>query len=400
MSFIIMPAETLHPLEQLLRERIVIIDGAMGTTVQRYKLQEADYRGEGFKDWDGKDLKGNNEALLLTKPEVIEEIHTHYLEAGADIIETNTFGSTTIGQHDFFFREDHGSRKDQAFFQRVVEDQFLRELTYEMNLAAAALARKAADRVGEAQGMRKFVAGAIGPMPVTASISGDVNDPAFRTVNFDQLRTSYAEQVRAFIEGGVDVMLVETIFDTLNAKAAIFAIQQVYEELGISGHSGAGKRVIPVMISGTITDLSGRTLTGQTVEAFWNSMSHARPLSFGLNCALGPKEMRPYIEEVGRVASCYASAYPNAGLPDPLSETGFPETPETLAPQLREWAEQAWLNIVGGCCGTTPPHIAAIAKAVRDCAPRALPDLTPGDTVHPLRLSGLEAFNVTPATNF
>ncbi len=396
-----MSADPLHPLEQLLRERIVILDGAMGTTVQRYKLQEADYRGERFRDWDGKDLKGNNEALLITKPEVIEEIHTKYLEAGADIIETNTFGATTIGQHDFFFREDHGARKDQAFFQRVVEDPFLRELAYEMNLKSVELARRAADRVGEAQGSRKYVAGAIGPMPVTASISGDVNDPAFRTISFEQLRISYAEQVRAFIEGGVDVMLIETIFDTLNAKAAIFALQQVYEEQGIRGHSGrGGGRVIPVMLSGTITDLSGRTLTGQTVEGFWNSVSHARPLSFGLNCALGPKEMRPHIDEVSRISPCYSSAYPNAGLPEPLSETGFPETPESLAPQLREWAEQGWLNIVGGCCGTTPAHIAAIASAVRDCPPRQVPAPTPESEIHPLRLSGLESFNISPATNF
>jgi 5-methyltetrahydrofolate--homocysteine methyltransferase len=378
----------IHPLEKLLRERIVILDGAMGTMVQRYKLQEADYRGERFRDWRGKDLKGNNELLLLTKPEVIAEIHTQYLEAGADIIETNTFSATTIGQHDFFFREKaETERKDQAFFQQVIEDATLRELAREMNFTAAQLARKAADQVANATGRARFVAGSIGPMPVTASLSPDVNDPGFRTVNFDQLRIAYAEQTWALIEGGVDVLLVETIFDTLNAKAALFAIQQVFDE--------AGKR-LPILISGTITDLSGRTLTGQTVEAFWHSVSHAQPLSFGLNCALGPKEMRPYIEEVNRVATCFASAYPNAGLPDPLSETGFPEAPETLAPKIREWAEMGWLNIVGGCCGTTPAHIRAIANSVRDCAPRSASFSKKGA----LQLSGLEALNITPEMGF
>ncbi len=328
-------ATNLHPLEALLRERIVILDGAMGTMVQRYKLQEADYRGARFADWP-RDLKGNNDLLCITKPEVIEEIHTQYLEAGADIIETNTFNAQSISMADYG----------------------MESLVRELNLAAARVARKAA-----AKFQNKFVAGAIGPMSKTLTISRDVNDPAKREVTFDQVKNAYREQVEALVEGGVDVLLVETIFDTLNAKAALFAISEFFE---MSGHR------LPVMISGTITDLSGRTLTGQTVEAFLISLLHAEPLSIGLNCALGPKEMRPYIEELAHLAPCYVSCYPNAGLPDPLSETGFPETPETLAPQLREWAENGWLNIVGGCCGTTPPHIKAIADAVHGCAPRKL----------------------------
>ena len=376
----------LHPLEQLLRERIAILDGAMGTMIQRYRLDEAAYRGERFRDWKGKDLKGNNELLLLTRPQVIEEVHTQYLEAGADIIETNTFGATTIGQHDFLFPRHPAGRKDQAFFEEVVNDAALVDVAREMNLAAARIARGAADRVAATTGQRRFVAGAIGPMPVTASISPDVNDAGFRSVNFDQLRRSYREQVSALLEGGVDVLLVETIFDTLNAKAALFAIDETFEETG---------RRVPIMISGTITDLSGRTLTGQTVEAFWNSVRHARPLAIGLNCALGPKEMRAYVEELAAIADTYVCIYPNAGLPDPLSETGFPETPGTLAPQIAPWAEAGWLNIVGGCCGTTPPHIEKIARAVRGFAPRKPPAVAPW-----LRLSGMEAFDLTPETNF
>ena len=328
----------LHPLEQLLRQRIVILDGAMGTMIQRYKLGEADYRGARFAN-HASDLKGNNDLLCLTKPEVIEEIHTQYLAAGADIIETNTFNSQTISQADYG----------------------LEPIVRELNIAAAQVARRAASKFPN-----KFVAGAIGPMSKTLTISRDVNDPAKREVTFNQVKTAYREQVEALMEGGVDVLLVETIFDTLNAKAALFAIDEFFEDTG---------QRVPVMISGTITDLSGRTLTGQTVEAFLISLMHAQPLSIGLNCALDPKEMRPYIEELARLAPCFVSCYPNAGLPDALSETGFPETPESLAPQLREWAANGWLNIVGGCCGTTPPHIKAIADAVRDCAPRELAEV-------------------------
>ena len=369
----------------LLAQRIVVIDGAMGTMVQRYKLTEANFRGERFKDWTGSDLKGNNEILLLTQPHVIGEIHRQYLEAGADIIETNTFSATTIGQHDFFFPR-HSGRKDQGFFDQVINDPFLKSLARDINLAAARMAKEAAAEVSARTGQPKFVAGAIGPMSVTASISPDTNDPGFRSVNFEQLRQAYKEQVEALLDGGVDVLLVETIFDTLNAKAALFAIDEVFTERQYR---------IPLMISGTVTDRSGRTLTGQTVEAFWNSVSHARPITIGLNCALGPAEMRGFVEELVRIAPTYTCFYPNAGLPDPLSPTGFPETPETLAPYLQEWGQAGFLNVVGGCCGTTPPHIKAIADAVRGLAPRQVPTIAPT-----LRLSGMEAFNLTELTNF
>ncbi|MCC6234586.1 MAG: methionine synthase [Verrucomicrobiales bacterium] len=374
------PTHDAHPLERLLSQRIVLLDGAMGTMVQRFKLNEAAFRGSRFADWKGKDLKGNNELLQITNPEVIATIHRQYLEAGADVIETNTFGATTLAQHDFLYLQHPEARKDQAFFEAVVQDPFLQEIARDMNLAAARLARAAADQVANQTGQPRFVAGALGPMPVTASISGDVNDPGFRAVNFDQLRRAYREQVEALLDGQVDVLLVETIFDTLNAKAALVAIEEVFE---------ARARRIPILISGTITDLSGRTLTGQTPTAFWHSVMHARPLALGLNCALGPKEMRASVEELIRVVPTYTCFYPNAGLPDPLSETGFPETPATLAPKLKEWAANGWLNLVGGCCGTTPAHIAAIAEAVRDHAPRILPTIPPA-----LRLSGLEPFSL------
>ena len=375
----------------------------MGTMVQRYKLDEAAYRGERFAKWSGKDLKGNNELLLLTRPSVIEEIHTGYLEAGSDIIETNTFSATTIGQHDFMLQGEHG-RKDPEFMERVIHDAFLQDTAREMNLVAARIARSAADKLQEKTGRRGFVAGAIGPMPVTGSISPDVNDPGFRTVTFEQLRFAYREQVEALLEGGVDTLLVETIFDTLNAKAAFAAILDVYEAKGIDpvpargGIFTPGRRRVPVMASVTFTQAnSDRSLTGQTPEGFWNSISHVPLLSVGINCALGPKEMRPRVEELSRCAPVYLSVYPNAGLPDPLSETGFPETPESLAPQLGDWAKEGLLNIIGGCCGTTPAHIARMAEAVRESAPRVMPELA---EPHALRLSGLESFNVTSATNF
>lgn len=373
-------------LGKLLRQRIVLLDGAMGTMLQELRLTEADFRGRRFADWQGKPLKGDNELLQLTRPGVIESIHRQYLEAGSDIIETNTFSATTIGQHDFLFPKHPSGRKDPAFFHEVVNDASLRAVCAEMNLAGARLARVVADRVADETGQSRFVAGAIGPMPVTTSLSPEVNDPGFRSTGFDQLRQAYREQVEALLEGGVDLLLVETIFDTLNAKAALFAIDEVFE---------ARSRRVPVMISGTITDRSGRTLTGQTVEAFWNSVAHAQPLTVGLNCALGPREMRPFVEELVRLAPTFTCFYPNAGLPDPLSPTGFPETAASLAPQLGEWAQRGWVNMVGGCCGTTPAHIAAIAHAVRDCAPR-----TPATPPPALRLSGMEAFNVTRQTNF
>ena len=357
-------AANLHPLEALLRERIVVLDGAMGTMIQRRKLSEQDYRGKRFRDWKGKDLKGSLELLNLTQPQVIEEIYTAYLEAGADIIETNTFSATTIGLHDFLFQgEPKAGRKDQEFFQRVVDDVDLRALVREMNLAAAAMARRTADRVTKQTGARRFVGGSIGPLPVAASMSPDVNDPGFRAVTFDQLRQTYFDQVSALIEGGVDLLLVETVFDTLNGKAALFAVADVFEKTG---------KKLPLIVSGTVTDKAGRTLSGQTVEAFLISIAHAQPLVVALNCSLGPDEMNPFIEELARVAPFYVGAYPNAGLPDPLSETGFPETPETLTPKLKRWAENGWLNLVGGCCGTTPEHIRALGNAVRNCKPRAL----------------------------
>ncbi len=349
------PAASLHPLEQLLRERIVILDGAMGTNIQAYKLDEAAYRGDQFTD-HGIDLKGNNDLLCLTRPQVVEEVHAAFLSAGADIIETNTFNATSLSQSDYG----------------------LEALAYDLNVAAAGCARRAAERVQAADGRRRFVAGALGPLSKTLSISRDVNDPGARDVTFDQVRAAYAEQLRGLLDVGVDAILIETIFDTLNAKAALFAAMEHFDD--------RPDQRVPLMISGTITDLSGRTLTGQTVEAFYTSVSHAPLLSVGLNCALGPREMRPYIEELARIAPIYVSCYPNAGLPDPLSPTGFPETPETLAPQIREWAAQGWLNIVGGCCGTTPAHIRAIAEAVRDCPPRVVPQIP-----RRLRLSGLEA---------
>jgi 5-methyltetrahydrofolate--homocysteine methyltransferase len=342
-----------------LDRRILILDGAMGTMVQQFKLQENDYRGARFADHPIS-LKNNNDVLSLTRPEVIEEIHYEYLVAGADIIETNTFSATSISQADFGL---------EAFVP-------------EMNRASVRLARQAVDRImAKDPGRKRYVAGSIGPLNRTLSISRDVNDPGKRDVTWAQVKGAYQEQIAALVEGGADLLLVETTFDTLNLKAALFAIEEHFERIGYR---------IPIMASGTITDASGRTLTGQTTEAFFISISHAPLLSVGLNCALGPKELRPYIEEMARIAPTYVSCYPNAGLPDPLSPTGFPETPESLAPQLREWAELGWLNIVGGCCGTTPAHIALLAEAVQGLPPRALPKL-PKRT----QLSGLEPYIFT-----
>lgn len=327
-------------LPRLLQERILILDGAMGTMIQRYKLTEADYRGERFAEHKV-DVKGNNELLLLTRPQVISEIHEQYLAAGADLIETNTFGATRVAQ----------------------EDYKMADLAYEMNVEAARLARAACDKYSTPDKPR-FVAGAFGPTPKTASISPDVNDPGARNVTFEELRASYYEQGKALLEGGADVFLVETIFDTLNAKAALFAIDQLFED--------TGERV-PVMISGTVTDASGRILSGQTVEAFWNSLRHARPVTFGLNCALGATLMRPYIAELAKVCDAAVSCYPNAGLPNPMSDTGFDETPEVTSSLVEEFAASGLVNLVGGCCGTTPEHIAAIAQRVADKTPRTWP---------------------------
>ena len=351
-------------LNGLLSQRIVILDGAMGTMIQRYKLDESDYRGERFVDWE-RDLKGNNDLLGITQPEIIRSIHREYFEAGADIIETNTFNSTSI----------------------ALTDYGMESLAYELSVANAKLAKNAAEEVMAGNpGRQCFVAGALGPTNRTASISPDVNNPAFRAVSYDQLVESYFEQAKGLVEGGVDVLLVETVFDSLNSRAALFALESLFDSLG--------KR-LPVMLSFTITDQSGRTLSGQTVEGYWNSVSNIDLLSVGINCALGPKEMRPYIEELSRISPINVSSYPNAGLPNPLLPTGFPETPESLAPQLKEWAENGWLNIVGGCCGTTPEHIRVIAEAVKDCDPRQLSKPEPW-----LRLSGLEALTVRPDSNF
>jgi len=327
-------------LPAILEQRIAILDGAMGTMIQRFKLSEADYRGERFKDFP-KDVKGNNELLSLTRPDVIRDIHEGYLAAGADMVETNTFGATTIAQ----------------------EDYNMADLAIEMNRASAALARAACDKFSTPDKPR-YAVGALGPTPKTASISPDVNDPGARNVDFETLRKAYYEQTQALVEGGVDVLLVETIFDTLNAKAALFAIEEYF--------AASGER-LPLIISGTVTDASGRILSGQTVTAFWHSVRHARPLAIGLNCALGATLMRPYIQELAKVAGdTFISCYPNAGLPNPMSDTGFDETPDVTSRLLHEFAAEGLVNIVGGCCGTTPEHIGAIEQAVSPLAPRGL----------------------------
>ena len=331
-------------LTRLLKERILVLDGAMGTMIQARRLGEADYRGPaacGLAQ-HACDVKGDNDLLALTNPDVIRSIHDAFLEAGADIIETNTFNATRIAQADYR----------------------LEGRVREINLAAARIARERAD-VWSAKTPDKprFVAGALGPTNRTATISPDVNDPGFRNVSFDELAAAYGEAVTALVEGGVDLLLVETVFDTLNAKAALFAIDAHFEARGIR---------LPLIVSGTITDASGRTLSGQTTEAFWNSVRHARPLAVGLNCALGAALMRPYIEEMSRVADTFVSCYPNAGLPNPMSETGYDEAPETTARLVGEFARKGFVNIVGGCCGTTPEHIRAIAEAVRDVPPRRI----------------------------
>jgi len=348
--------------EQEVASRILFIDGAMGTMIQAYNLTEEDYRGERFKDWQS-DLKGNNDLLSLTQEDKIAAIHRAYLEAGADIIETNTFNATTISMADYA----------------------MESLSAEINKASAAIARRVADEFTAKNPQKpRFVAGVIGPTNQTCSISPDVNDPAYRSVNFDTMRTAYLESARALIEGGADILLIETIFDTLNAKAAIFAVETLFDELG---------RRYPVMISGTITDASGRTLTGQTTEAFYNSLRHIKPVSIGLNCALGAKELRPYIEELSSIADCYVSAHPNAGLPNELG--GYDETPEDMATELAEWAESGFINIIGGCCGTSPAHISAIVEEVSQKQPRQIPDIEVA-----CRLAGLEALTINEQSLF
>jgi len=332
-------------LRKLLSERILIIDGAMGTMIQRHKLGEEDYRGERFKDWHT-DVKGNNDLLCLTQPDIIKNIHKQYLKAGANLIETNTFNSQVIS----------------------LADYDMQSLAYEINVAAAKLAKEAIHEYTTENNLpstERFVAGAIGPMNKTLSLSPDVNNPGYRAVTFDEVADAYYEQISGLADGGADILLVETIFDTLNAKAAIYAINKYFRD--------TKKEKLPVMISGTITDASGRTLSGQTLEAFYISVMHANPISIGLNCALGAQEMRPHVEELSQIAACYVTAYPNAGLPNAMGE--YDESPQQTAAIVTEWAKEGWVNMLGGCCGTTPDHIAAIANAVKSLAPRRLPEL-------------------------
>lgn len=343
-------------LVELCKERILIMDGAMGTMIQRYELEEADYRGERFKDWH-KDLKGNNDLLVLTKPKVIEEIHEAFLEAGADIIETDTFNATTVSMADYD----------------------MQSLAHEMNVEGARLARRAADKYTAMDPTRpRFVAGSIGPMNQSLSVSPDVDNPGYRSVTFDEVAAAYKEQVEGLIEGGVDIILIETVFDTLNAKAAIFATEEVFEEQGIS---------LPVMMSCTVTDMSGRNLSGQTIEAFWHSVRHVKPFSVGLNCAFGAEHLRPHAVTISAIADTLVCVYPNAGLPNEMGE--YDETPEVTGGYMKDWAEEGLLNIVGGCCGTTPDHIAAIADGVKDVAPRTVPTAAPM-----MRLSGIDPVQI------
>lgn len=365
-----------HPIEHLLEQRILILDGAMGTMIQQYRLTEEHYRGTVAynDDYSGprqdfanhpSDLKGNNDLLLLTQPQIIRDIHAQYLEAGADIIETNTFNANAVSMADY--QMEH--------------------LVYKLNVAGAKLARDVCNEYEKRISNKpRFVAGVLGPTTRTASISPDVNDPGFRNISFDQLVEGYTEAIRGLLDGGADLLMVETIFDTLNAKAALFAIEQFFDRHNV---------YVPIMISGTITDASGRTLSGQTTEAFWNSLSHIKPLSIGLNCALGAELMRPYVEELSRVATTYLSAHPNAGLPNPLSETGYDESPEYTAKLVKEFATSGFVNIVGGCCGTTPAHIQEIANALKDIPPRRIPQLE-----KMCRLSGLEPFNISDHSLF
>jgi 5-methyltetrahydrofolate--homocysteine methyltransferase len=329
-------------IKEALQERILVIDGAMGTMIQRHKLTEEDYRGTRFANWHS-DVKGNNDLLCITQPAIVTGIHLEYLEAGADIIETNTFSSTSIAMADYD----------------------MQELAYELNVAAAKCVRDAVNQYKEKNptSTEKYIAGSIGPLNKTLSLSPDVNNPGYRAVTFDEVVVSYTEQIRGLVDGGVDLILVETIFDTLNAKAAIFAIKEYFRKIG--------QPELPIMISGTITDASGRTLSGQTLEAFYTSVAHAKPLSVGLNCALGAQEMRAHIEELSQIATCYTSAYPNAGLPNAMGE--YDEAPHQTAHFIEEWAKNKFVNIVGGCCGTTPDHIKHMADNVRSIQPRKLP---------------------------
>jgi 5-methyltetrahydrofolate--homocysteine methyltransferase len=351
-----------HPLEKILESRIAIIDGAMGTTIRTYGMTEADIRGERFKD-STKGLLNNGDLFSLTKPEMIGDIHRRFLEAGADIIETNTFGATSITQSEFFVDDprERGGRKDPAFYQKIIEDPFLGSLAWDINEQSARQCREWADRVGTATSRQRFVAGAIGPLTVSLSNSPDADDPGFRVVTFDQIKAAYTQQVRALIAGGADLLLVETIFDSLNAKAALVAIREVFDQ---------GGKELPVMISAAVGRGGETMISAQTTEAFWNAVRHVNPLAVGLNCSLGPDLMYPFLEELSEKADVAISCYPNAGLPNPLSETGFDLRPQDMARYLGDFARGGLINIAGGCCGNTPEHIAAIAKALAGQPPR------------------------------
>ena len=356
-----------HPLEKIMESRIAIIDGAMGTTIRTYGMKEADIRAERFKS-STKDLLNNGDLFSLTQPEMICDIHRRFLEAGADILETNTFGATSITQSEFFVDDprEHGGRKDPEFYQKIIEDSSLNHLAWEINERSAQQCREWADRIGNATGRQRFVAGAIGPLTVSLSNSPDAEDSGFRVVTFDQVKAAYAHQVRALIAGGVDLLLVETIFDSLNAKAALVAIRDVFDEDGLAAQ---GKE-LPVMISAAVGRGGETLISAQTTEAFWNAVNHVKPLSVGLNCSLGPDLMYPFLEELSDKADVAISCYPNAGLPNPLSETGFDLGPKDMARYLSDFARGGLINIAGGCCGNTPEHIAAIAKALEGMEPR------------------------------
>src|SRR5690349_23836325 len=351
-----------HPLERILEDRIAIIDGAMGTTIRTYGMTEADIRGERFKDAT-KGLLNNGDLFTLTKPEIVGDIHRRFLEAGADIIETNTFGATSITQSEFFVDDprERGGRKDPAFYQKVIDDKFLNGLAWDINEQSARQCREWVDRVGTTTSRQRFVAGAIGPLTVSLSNSPDADDPGFRVVTFDQVKSAYAHQVRALMAGGVDVLLVETIFDSLNAKAALVAIREVFDQDG---------KELPVMISAAVGRGGETMISAQTIEAFWNAVQHVNPLSVGLNCSLGPDLMYPFLSDLSEKATAAISAYPNAGLPNPLSPTGFDFGPEDMAHHLGDFARGGLINIAGGCCGNTPEHIGAIANALEGQPPR------------------------------
>ncbi|MGA2808239.1 MAG: homocysteine S-methyltransferase family protein [Terracidiphilus sp.] len=356
-----------HPLQKILESRIAIIDGAMGTTIRTYGMKEADIRGERFKN-STKDLLNNGDLFSLTQPQMICDIHRRFLEAGADIIETNTFGATSITQSEFFVDDprERGGRKDPAFYQKIVEDPFLNDLAWEINEQSARQCRERADRVANSTSRPRFVAGSIGPLTVSLSNSPDAEDAGFRVVTFDQVKAAYAHQVRALIAGGVDLLLVETIFDSLNAKAALVAIREVFDEDGLT----AGNKELPIMISAAVGRGGETMISAQTTEAFWTAVKHVKPLSVGLNCSLGPDLMYPFLSELSEKADVAISCYPNAGLPNPLAPTGFDLGPADMARYLGDFARAGLINIAGGCCGNTPEHIAAIAKALDGQPPR------------------------------